>query len=304
VVSVTVERLQTPRGELVLRRDGEHHEIVSNGMFLMDTRNGESERELVRAAVRGPGARVLIGGLGVGFSLAEALVLGAASVTVVEIEPAVLRWNREHLGTVALDDPRVTVAIEDLADFLARDPGPGRLRARDPGPGRLRARDPGPGCLRVRDPGPGCLRARDPGPGPGAPGRRDPGPRGAGDHGRYDAICLDVDNGPEWTVTVDNAALYGEAGLSAVDRRLAPGGTVAVWSAGPAPAFEARLRRRYRDVTVTEIPVPRGEPDVVWTARNPRPAAGSAPADRPAPARTAGRAPRPSPAAPSPPSAS
>jgi spermidine synthase len=274
VVSVTVERLQTPRGELVLRRDGEHHEIVSNGMFLMDTRNGESERELVRAAVCGPGARVLIGGLGVGFSLAEALALGAASVTVVEIEPAVLRWNREHLGTVALDDPRVIVAIEDLADFLARDHGPG------------------------------CLRARDAGPGPGAPGRRDPGPRGAGDHGGYDAICLDVDNGPEWTVTVDNAALYGEAGLSAVDRRLAPGGTVAVWSAGRAPAFEARLRRRYRDVTVTEIPVPRGEPDVVWTARNPRPAAGSAPADRPAPARTAGRAPRPSPAAPSPPTAS
>ncbi|HEV7654369.1 MAG TPA: hypothetical protein VGP36_06480 [Mycobacteriales bacterium] len=210
MVSVTVERLETPRGELVLRRDGEHHEIVSNGMFLMDTRDGRSERELVRAAVRGPGARILIGGLGVGFSLAEALTLDPAAVTVVEIEPAVVRWNREHLGTAAaLDDPRVTLVVADLADALH------------------------------------------------APGT-------------YDAICLDVDNGPEWTVTVDNAALYDEPGLSAVDRRLAPGGTLAVWSANRALAFEARLHARYASVALIEIPVARGEPDVVWTACTPR----------------------------------
>lgn len=210
VVCVTIERLQTPRGELVLRSDGEHHEIVSNGMFLMDTRDGRSERELVRAAVPGPGATVLIGGLGVGFSLAEALALDAAAVTVVEIEPAVVRWNREHFRT-ALDDPRVRLVVADLKTFLA-----------------------------------------------------------AGTE-RYDAICLDVDNGPEWTVTVDNAALYGDAGLSAVDRRLAPGGTLAVWSANRAAAFEARLRARYAEVRTTEIPVPRGEPDIVWTAGHPRP---------------------------------
>jgi spermidine synthase len=206
VVSVTVERLETPRGELVLRRDGEHHEIVSNGMFLMDTRNGDSERELVRAAVRGPGARVLLGGLGVGFSLAEALALGAAAVTVVEIEPAVVRWNREHLGTAALADPRVTVVVDDLAASLARD-----------------------------------------------------------DSG-YDVICLDVDNGPEWTVTVDNAGLYGDRGLSAVDARLAPGGTLAVWSAHRAPTFETRLRERYGAVETIEVPVARGEPDVLYVA--------------------------------------
>jgi spermidine synthase len=211
VASVTVERLDTPRGELVLRRDGEHHEIVSNGTFLMDTRDGRSERELVRAAVRGPGARVLIGGLGVGFSLAEALALDPAGVTVVEIEPAVVRWNREHLGTVALDDPRVTVVVADLAEFLAA----------------------------------------------GGP--------------VYDAICLDVDNGPEWTVTVDNAVLYGDTGLSAVDRRLASGGRLAVWSAHRAAAFEARLRERYRTVETRQIPVARGEPDVVWVVSDPRP---------------------------------
>ena len=207
MVSVTVERLETPRGELVLRRDGEHHEIVSNGTFLMDTRDGRSERELVRAAVPGPGATVLIGGLGVGFSLAEALALHAAAVVVVEIEPAVVRWNREHLGTTALDDPRVSVVVAGLAEFLA-----------------------------------------------------------AADD-RFDAVCLDVDNGPEWTVTAANAALYGDDGLAAVDRRLAPGGTLAVWSAAASAGFEARLRDRYASVTVTEIPVPRGEPDVVYAAR-------------------------------------
>jgi spermidine synthase len=211
VVSVTVERLDTPRGELVLRRDGDQHEIVSNGTFLMDTRDGRSERELVRAAVPRPGARVLIGGLGVGFSLAEAVSLAPAAVTVVEIEPAVVRWNREHFGRAGLlDDPRVAVVIDDLAAFLARD------------------------------------------------------------RQLYDAVCLDVDNGPEWTVTVDNAALYGNPGLSAVDRRLASGGRLAVWSAHRSPAFEARLRERYRTVEVREIPVPRGQPDVVWVARGPR----------------------------------
>ncbi len=212
MVSVTVERLDTPRGELVLRRDGEHHEIVSNGTFLMDTRDGRSERELVRAAVRGAGARVLLGGLGVGFSLAEALTLDPAAVTVVEIEPAVVRWNREHLGRAAfLDDPRVTVVVDDLAAFLATD------------------------------------------------------------RGWYGAICVDVDNGPEWTVTVDNAALYRDQGLSAVDRRLAPGGRLAVWSAHRSADFEGRLRARYRTVETREIPVARGEPDVIWVACGPRP---------------------------------
>jgi spermidine synthase len=207
VALVTVERLATPRGELVLRRAGPHHEIVSNGVFLMDTRDGRSERALVRAAVRGPGARVVIGGLGVGFSLAEALALQAAAVTVVEIEPAVVRWNRTHLGTAALDDPRVTVVVDDVARWLRS--------------------------------------GRD----------------------RYDAVCLDVDNGPEWTVTDANAALYGDPGLAAVDRRLAPGGALAVWSAAASPAFEARLRARYAAVEVVEIPVARGQPDVVYAAR-------------------------------------
>ena len=210
MASVTVERLETPRGELALRRDGAHWEIVSNGMFLMDTRDGRSERELVRAALEGVPrpARVLVGGLGVGFSLAEALAdPGVAAVTVVEIEPAVVRWNREHFGT-PLDDPRVSVVVADLAEFLR-----------------------------------------------------------AGDDA-YEAICLDVDNGPDWTVVPANAALYGDEGLAALDARLAPGGALAVWSAGAAPGFEARLRARHRTVDTRLVEVPRGQPDVVWVARS------------------------------------
>lgn len=197
-------------GELVLRRDGEAFEVIENGVFLMDTRNGESERRLVTGALS-PGASVLIGGLGVGFSLRAALDAGAASVVVVEREPAVIAWNRSGpLRTVhgdALADPRVTVVEADLVSWLASTSG------------------------------------------------------------RFDALCLDIDNGPEWTVTEDNAALYSGAGLTRLRELLNPGGVLAVWSAGAAPAFAARLREHFEDVREVPVEVPRGEPDVLWFAR-------------------------------------
>ncbi|OLT23641.1 spermidine synthase [Actinomadura sp. CNU-125] len=210
-----IERAAGIGGELVLRRAGEHYEIISNGVFLMDTRGGASERLLVRAAAANPPApaRILIGGLGVGFSLAEALTLpGVTHVTVVEREPAVIGWHRTLLrpwSRGALDDPRVTVERADLLDALA-----------------------------------------DPGTGP------------------FDAMCLDIDNGPDWTVTPGNARLYGPAGLDLIASRLTPHGTLAVWSAGTAPAFEARLRDRFARVETVPVPVPRGEPDIVYLARD------------------------------------
>ncbi|MGV9297828.1 spermine/spermidine synthase domain-containing protein [Amycolatopsis sp. NPDC003676] len=201
-------------GELVLRRDGAEFEVIENGMFLMDTRNGESERLLVTGAADrlAPGARMLIGGLGVGFSLRAALDHSAVgSVVVVEREPAVISWNRTgplrevHGG--ALDDPRVTVVEADLLEWL----------------------------------------------------------RTTGE--TFDALCLDIDNGPEWTVTEGNASLYAASGLDRLSQLLRPGGVLAVWSAGAAPEFTARLRERFAEVDLVEIPVPRGEPDVVWFAR-------------------------------------
>jgi spermidine synthase len=218
---VVVERAAGLGGELVLRRAGGDYEIISNGVFLMDTRNGESERLLVRAALeaaaRRPGgpARVLIGGLGVGFSLAEALTVpDVAHVTVVEREPAVVAWHATALrpwSRGALDDPRVTVERADLLDYVS------------------------------------------------APGA-----------GRFDAVCLDIDNGPDWTVTPGNARLYAAPGLDALAALLTPRGVLAVWSANAAPGFETLLRGRFAAVEVRPVPVPRGEPDVVYLARDPR----------------------------------
>jgi len=120
-----LERWQTPRGELALRRVGPHLEIISNGVFLMDTRNGESERRLVSEALErcaAPAPRILIGGLGVGFSLRTAV--GAphvSTIDVVEIEPAVVAWHATHLRNItgtALDDPRVSIREADLVDVL------------------------------------------------------------------------------------------------------------------------------------------------------------------------------------------
>jgi spermidine synthase len=213
---VVVERVQTSRGELVLRRDGEHYEVISNGMFLMDTRTGSSERLLVSAALRrhDAPAEVLIGGLGVGLSLVEALRDERVSrVDVVEIEPAVISWHRSHLvaySGLALDDPRVRLLVADVADQL-------RSTSRE-----------------------------------------------------YDVICLDTDNGPDWTVTDSNAWLYGEDGTALVASRLRPDGVLSVWSAAAAPAYEAVLDRHFTAVDRHDIMVARGEPDVVIVASGPR----------------------------------
>ncbi|MFB4303821.1 spermidine synthase [Actinomadura sp. NTSP31] len=246
---VVVERAAGAGGELVLRRAGADYEIISNGMFLMDTRNGESERLLVRAAVDATLAtggnaepvRVLIGGLGVGFSLAEALSHPAVGhVTVVEREPAVAAWHAGPLrpwSRGGLDDPRTALVLADLLDVLAD-------------------------LLDVVATPPSA---------------------GTGPADVFDAVCLDIDNGPDWTVTPGNARLYGPHGLDLLAGRLSPRGTLAVWSAGAAPGFADLLASRFASVEALPVPVPRGEPDMVYLARRPRPEPEPAPADRPRP---------------------
>src|SRR5205807_751915 len=88
----------------------------------------------------------------------------------------------------------------------------------------------------------------------------------ASTHERFDALCLDIDNGPQWTVTEDNAGLYGAAGLGLLARLLTPGGVLAVWSAAASEPFAQALAERFAQVEVREVPVPRGEPDVVYLA--------------------------------------
>ena len=205
-MTTVVDRVTTSRGELVLRTDGEHFEVISNGVFLMDTRDGRSERLLVRAALDAhPRPRsLLIGGLGVGFSLAAAVEdPRLEQITVVEIEPVLVDWYAHHLGGTNHHDPRVSIVIGDIATHT----------------------------------------------------------------GGYDVICLDVDNGPDWTVTETNRSLYDEAGTLRLSNLLTPGGVLAVWSAHAVPAYEELLRRHFSDVQVFSVEVPRGEPDVVYVAK-------------------------------------
>lgn len=125
-----IERVTTERGELQLQRRGDTYEVISNGCFLMATYNGGSERAMVDLAAdwvkpRLP-RRVLIGGLGVGYTLQAALSNpGVQQVTVVEIEQTVVDWNRRYLSEYnggALDDPRVELVIADMAELLATPP--------------------------------------------------------------------------------------------------------------------------------------------------------------------------------------
>ncbi|MGV8977755.1 MAG: hypothetical protein ACOH17_06910 [Cellulomonas sp.] len=212
-----IERAAGCCGELVLLRGDGHLEIVANGVFLMDTRGGTSERlHATAAADRMPSpGRIMIGGLGVGFSLAAALAHpGVTEVHVVEREAAVLRWNRGPLAALngdALSDPRVHTYEADVVQWLAEAPS-----------------------------------------------------------ASLDAICLDVDNGPQWLVSPGNAWLYEDDGLSAAARVLAPRGVLSIWGAAPMPAVVARMQRHFEDVVVAEVPALRGEPDVVVVGRSAR----------------------------------
>jgi spermidine synthase len=205
-------------GELALvARDG-HLELIGNGVFLLDTRtDGRSERLLVDAALElagPPTRRVLLGGLGFGYSLAAALGRAVEEVVVVEREPAVVAWNRTLTGPRSggsVDARGVRCVVADLVAWLT-DPA----------------------------------RAREP---------------------RFDAICLDVDNGPGWVVTGSNRWLYDDEGTAVLHGRLRDCGVLAVWSAGADDGYRDRLTTRFRDVEVREVAVARGEADVVYLAR-------------------------------------
>jgi spermidine synthase len=208
-------------GEVVLRRVGPHFEIISNGVFLMDTRDGRSETAMVshamdRAGRRPEGLHVVIAGLGVGFSARRALdhpALGRLSV--VELEPKVIEWHRGPLREVVgllETDPRCRIECGDMVEWIT------------------------------------AARARGE---------------------RFDVVCMDTDNGPDWTVVETNAWLYRDPALELIAASLAPGGVVAFWSAARSPAFAERLCRHFSDVSDFEVPVARGQPDVVYLAATP-----------------------------------
>jgi spermidine synthase len=195
-----LDRAQVPGngGELRLYRRGDEYSIrIAGSGELMNSRVHGSEDALAeQACARLAGClqpRLLIGGLGMGFTLAAALrhVADQAQLLVVELVPAVVLWNRELLGVLAghpLQDPRVRVRVDDVARILD-----------------------------TRQP-------------------------------EYDAILLDVDNGPEGLTHRDNDWLYSVDGLCAAYASLRPQGVLAVWSAGPDQSFVQRLQKIGFDV--------------------------------------------------------
>ncbi|WNZ59788.1 hypothetical protein QEG98_27635 [Myxococcus sp. MxC21-1] len=189
----TLERAEVPDvGEVTLARRGDEYVFRVRGQTLMSSRQHGSEEALAEAGCEGlagrSGVRVLVGGLGFGYTARAVLDrLGPdARVTVAELLPVVVTWNRGLLAPLAgapLEDPRVTVVELDVGKHMARQSG------------------------------------------------------------TYDAILLDVDNGPTALTHPDNHGLYGRVGLAHAVQALRPGGILGVWSAGPSPAFERRMEQ-------------------------------------------------------------
>ncbi len=216
---MTLDRAPTgDGGELTLSARGDEFAIRLDGQELMASDSHDSEEKLAVHGCAGlravAGARVLIGGLGMGYTARAAFgeLADDAEVEVVELIGAVVRWNRDVIGHLAgspLLDPRLKVIEGDVSDVIDRA------------------------------------------------------------QNRYDAILLDVDNGPQAFTWRENKRLYTTAGLLAAKRALRPNGVFAVWSAFDSWAFTERLKAAGFDVKVVRVFVPgwTGGNHALWIAR-------------------------------------
>jgi spermidine synthase len=194
---------QSPDGSVIklVRRDDEYI-MLADGEILISSRMHGSEESLATLACQWARTLkqpcVLIGGLGMGFTLRATLDLlpPGATVVVVELIPAVVEWNRGPLAALAgdpLNDKRVQVETGDVALTLRSRPN------------------------------------------------------------RFDAILLDVDNGPAALTSSTNAKLYSERGIADARAALKADGVLAVWSAQEDRKFEQRLRRAKFDVQLLRV---------------------------------------------------
>jgi spermidine synthase len=185
-------RASGANGEVALRRrtaaDGSIvTELIVDGVFAMDDVDTSTERALATETLRRcPGAdlRVLVGGLGLGWTAATLLAEPrVAAVDVAELQPALVGWAADGLlpGLPSLPADRLTLHLTDVAAHLAGSPR------------------------------------------------------------HWDAVLLDVDNGPAFLVHPSNAGLYEDAGLATALAALRPGGVLAIWSGDPAPELAGRL---------------------------------------------------------------
>lgn len=217
-----VERVERSgsRDSVALYRRGDEFSIRSGARELMNSRAHGSEQTLASLActeIRGRARpAVLIGGLGMGYTLAAALSLlpTQASVLVAEVVPTVVAWNRGPLASLAgrpLRDRRVRVREIDVVDLIRTS------------------------------------------------------------EAAFDAILLDIDNGPEAITLPGNAWIYGAQGLGAITRALRPRGVLAVWSASPERSFTGRLRRAGFEIAERRVPARGaghgGRFHTVWIAR-------------------------------------
>jgi spermidine synthase len=218
-----IDRAKVPgqQEEITLRQRGHEFSIRTIETELMNSRLHGSEDELAKLTCsriqQKSGVKILIGGLGMGFTLSAALEHSRADslILVSELIPAVVRWNREHLGHLAgmpLDDPRVSVKIEDVAKTIKDEKF------------------------------------------------------------AWDAILLDVDNGPEGLTQKANDRLYSESGLKTSFLALCPGGILAVWSSKADDAFTRRLNHcgfKTQVVSVRARKPGKGSRHTIWLAQKP-----------------------------------
>jgi spermidine synthase len=204
--------------ELRLMRRGADFSMMLGQNELMNSRLSGSEEALATLtckrieAVESP--HLLIGGLGMGFTLRAALaVLGSgARIMVAELVPAVIAWARGPMAELfgdSLSDPRARILSADVVEVIQSHPS------------------------------------------------------------AFDAILLDVDNGPEGLIRKANDALYDLKGLKTIRRALRPGGVLAVWSSGPNALFSRRLRDAGFDVNEVAVRATakrRGARHVIWFA--------------------------------------
>jgi spermidine synthase len=217
-LQIDTARVPGTEVELRLMRRGAEFSMKLGQNELMNSRLSGSEEALATLACRRIESvkrpHLLIGGLGMGFTLRAALaVLGAdARIMVAELVPAVIAWARGPLAELfgaCLSDPRASIRQADVIELIQSHAS------------------------------------------------------------AFDAILLDVDNGPEGLIRKANDALYDPGGLKAIRRALRPGGVLAVWSSGPNVSFSKRLRDAgfgVDEVAVRATTKRSGAHHVIWFA--------------------------------------
>ncbi|MBZ9889332.1 MULTISPECIES: spermidine synthase [Mesorhizobium] len=216
---IQLDSAKTPDGgqELRLKRRGTEFSIMLGTNELMNSRLSGSEEALAKLScgrIAGHSQpTILIGGLGMGFTLRAALaeLANDAGIVIAELVPAVVAWARGPMAEIfggCLDDPRVTIQETDVGQLIRSQPA------------------------------------------------------------AWDAILLDVDNGPEGIVHKSNDALYSLQGLAAARSALKPGGVLAVWSQGPDNGFTRRLKQAGFGVeeVSTRANGKRGARHIIWIA--------------------------------------